>query len=47
MVRKIEVAVAARRSDNTLIIARTDARAGLGLDEAIERARAYRMQVPM
>jgi len=42
MVRKIEVAVAARRSDNTLIIARTDARAGLGLDEAIERARAYR-----
>ena len=42
MVRKIEVAVQARRSDDTLIIARTDARAGLGLDEAIARGRAYR-----
>jgi 2,3-dimethylmalate lyase len=42
MVRKIEVAVHARRSPETLIIARTDARTGLGLDEAIARGRAYR-----
>jgi 2-methylisocitrate lyase-like PEP mutase family enzyme len=42
MVRKIEVAVEARLSDDTLIIARTDARAALGLDEAIKRAQAYR-----
>jgi 2,3-dimethylmalate lyase len=42
MVRKIEVAVEARRSGDTLIIARTDARAGLGLDEAIRRGQAYR-----
>jgi 2-methylisocitrate lyase-like PEP mutase family enzyme len=42
MVRKIEVAVEARRSEDTLIVARTDARAGLGLDEAIKRGKAYR-----
>ena len=42
MVRKIEVAVESRRSDDTLIVARTDARAGLGLDEAIRRGKAYR-----
>jgi 2-methylisocitrate lyase-like PEP mutase family enzyme len=42
MVRKIEVAVESRRSDDTLIIARTDARAGHGLSEAIERGKAYR-----
>ena len=42
MVRKIEVAVESRRSDDTLIIARTDARAGHGLSEAIKRGRAYR-----
>jgi len=42
MVRKIEVAVEARRNDDTLIVARTDARAGLGLDEAIKRGKAYR-----
>ena len=41
MVRKIEVAVAARRSPDFLIIARTDARSGLGLDEALRRAVAY------
>lgn len=41
MVKKIEVAVEARRSDDTLIIARTDARTGLGLDEAIKRGKAY------
>lgn len=42
MVRKIEVAAQARRGADTLIIARTDARAGLGLSEAIARGRAYR-----
>lgn len=41
MVRKIEVAVESRRSDDFLIIARTDARTTLGLDEAIARAKAY------
>src|SRR5947209_4362440 len=35
MCRKIEVALDARQSTDTLIIARTDARASLGLDEAI------------
>lgn len=42
MVRKIEVAVEARTRADTLIIARTDARASLGLEEAIRRGRAYR-----
>lgn len=41
MVRKIEVAVASRRSSDFLIIARTDARSSLGLDEALRRAEAY------
>jgi 2-methylisocitrate lyase-like PEP mutase family enzyme len=41
MVRKIEVAVESRRSDDFLIIARTDARTSLGLDEALARAKAY------
>ncbi|MDO1583412.1 isocitrate lyase/PEP mutase family protein [Rhizobium oryzicola] len=41
MVRKIEVAVESRRSDDFLIIARTDARTTLGLDEAIRRGKAY------
>jgi len=41
MVRKIKVACDARTDEDFLIIARTDARAGLGLDEAIERAVAY------
>ena len=40
-VRRIEVAVDARRHDDTLIIARTDARTGLGLDEAIRRGKAF------
>lgn len=40
-VHRVEVAVDARRSDDTLIIARTDARTGLGLDEAIARGRAF------
>ena len=40
-VRRVEVAVDARRSPDTLIIARTDARTALGLDEAIARGRAF------
>ena len=42
MVAKVEAAVAARRSPDFLIIARTDARAPEGLEVAIERARSYR-----
>ncbi len=41
MVRKIKVAVDARQSADFLIIARTDARTSLGLDEALRRAEAY------
>ena len=41
MVRKIEVAVDSRKSDDFLIIARTDSRTGLGLDEAIRRGKAF------
>ena len=41
MVRKIRVAADARRSKDFLIIARTDARTTLGLDEALRRAEAY------
>jgi 2-methylisocitrate lyase-like PEP mutase family enzyme len=41
MVRKIEVAVAARKSDDFLIVARTDSRTALGLDEAIARGKAF------
>lgn len=41
MVKKIEVAVDSRKSDDFLVVARTDARTGLGLDEAIRRAKAY------
>lgn len=41
MCQKIAVAVEARRSTDTLIIARTDARTALGLDEAIRRGQAY------
>jgi len=40
-IRRVEVAVDARRSPDTLIIARTDARTALGLDEAIARGRAF------
>jgi 2-methylisocitrate lyase-like PEP mutase family enzyme len=42
MVRKVEAAVAARRKDNFLIIARTDAISVLGIQEAIRRSRLYR-----
>jgi 2-methylisocitrate lyase-like PEP mutase family enzyme len=41
MVRKIKVAVDSRSSSDFLIIARTDARSSLGLDEALRRAEAY------
>lgn len=41
MVRKIRVAVESRASKDFLIIARTDARTSLGLDEALRRAEAY------
>ena len=41
-VGKIEAAVAARRDPDFVIIARTDAAGGLGLDEAIRRGQAYR-----
>lgn len=40
-VKRIEVAVEARRSADFLIIARTDARTGLGMDEALKRAKAF------
>jgi len=40
-VKRIEVAVEARRGADFLVIARTDARTGLGLEEAIRRARAF------
>ncbi len=42
MVDKIKAAVDARRRSSTLIVARTDARATHGFDEAIARARAFR-----
>jgi 2-methylisocitrate lyase-like PEP mutase family enzyme len=41
MVDKIKVAVTSRDSSDFLIIARTDARTTLGLDEALRRADAY------
>jgi 2,3-dimethylmalate lyase len=42
MVEKVRAAVEARGGSETLIIARTDARAVEGLDGALERARRYR-----
>ena len=39
--KRIEVALEARKSRDFLIVARTDARAGLGLDEAIRRGKAF------
>jgi len=41
MVRKLQVAQEARMSEDFLIIARTDSRTALGLDEALRRAEAY------
>lgn len=42
MASKVRAAVDSRASDDTLIIARTDARATEGLDAALERAAEYR-----
>ncbi|HEX6560404.1 MAG TPA: isocitrate lyase/PEP mutase family protein [Nitrososphaera sp.] len=39
---KLKAAVEARKSKDFVIVARTDARAPLGLDEAIARGKAYR-----
>ncbi len=41
-VQKIRAAVDARSGHDLVLIARTDARAPLGMDEAINRGRAYR-----
>ena len=41
MVRKLAVAVEARGDSGMLIVARTDALSGLGVDEAIERGHRY------
>ena len=41
MVGKVKAAVDARKTSDTLIIARTDARAVEGLEEAIDRAHSY------
>ena len=41
MVKKIEVAVNSRTDPNFQVIARTDARTTLGLDEALRRGEAY------
>ena len=41
MARKIRLAASSRLSDNFLIVARTDARTELGLDEAMRRSEAY------
>jgi methylisocitrate lyase len=39
---KLKAAIEARKSKDFIIVARTDARAPLGLDEAIERGKAYK-----
>ena len=41
MLRKVAAAAQGRRSDDTVIIARTDARGPLGFDEALERAQSF------
>jgi len=41
MVDKVRVATQARENDDFLIVARTDARSSLGLEEALRRAEAY------
>ena len=41
MLKRIEVALDARRGPDFLIIARTDARTAHGIDEAIERGKAF------
>lgn len=39
---KLKAALEARESENFIVVARTDARAPIDLDEAIERGKAYR-----
>jgi methylisocitrate lyase len=39
---KLKAAIQGRRSKDFIIVARTDARAPIGLDEAIERGKAYK-----
>jgi 2-methylisocitrate lyase-like PEP mutase family enzyme len=41
MIRKVQVAAASRSSPDFLVVARTDARTSLGLDEALRRGEAY------
>jgi 2-methylisocitrate lyase-like PEP mutase family enzyme len=41
MVSKIKVALNARGSEDFLVIARTDSRTGLGIEEAIRRGQAF------
>ena len=41
MVAKVRVAVDARKSKDFLVIARTDARSGLGFEESVRRGQAY------
>ena len=41
-ISKLKAALEARQSKDFIIVARTDARAPIGLDEAIERGKAYR-----
>ena len=41
MVSKIKVALMARESEDFLVIARTDSRTGLGIEEAIRRGQAF------
>ncbi len=43
-IQKLRAAVTASENKNFVIVARTDARAPLGFDEAIERGRLYRKQ---
>ena len=41
-ISKLKAAIEARQSKDFIIVARTDARAPIGLEEAIERGKAYR-----
>lgn len=41
MLRKIEVALTSRKDGDMLLIARSDARSGLGFDEALVRGKAF------
>ena len=41
-ISKLKAALEARKSKDFIIVARTDARAPLGIDEAIKRGKEYR-----